>query len=224
MYRLSVDPCAGSMGNHLSAYRLPAEWAAELISGHEPLDYLEYLVPESPIYAPPEAERHLAHGVAMNPEDFDHSVRRLGFGRHERRIADMLNGEYHFWDNDERPFSRGETETDDPLEWAVYGRRVCGWLATAMPYRFSNPSDVPQIAETLAGVTPAEMSDNYRNVVQQFPPPTYQSGYGESGTPGVIVDLRVDDPVEYARKTLANLCGFYDRARANEEFVVHCWV
>jgi len=210
------------MGNRLSAYRLSAEWAAELISGHEPLDYLEYRVEGSPLNPRVVDQPPPYNGITSSPEVFNHAYPRITFGqRAHRLIADMLTGEYHFWDHDEQPFSASETETEDPRDWAVYGRRICGWIAGVFPRRFSNPDDVAQIDEALAKVGNREMAENHQSVAQRFASETYAGSYGEEPPP---VGLRLENPEEYARKTLANLRGFFERARANEEFVVHCWV
>lgn len=206
----------------MSLFRLRAEWCVEAVSGRQGIGDLREGNSDSPIYcrldqSPNESSRSGMGSVRIrsSPDLVELSHHELCIEKRFGPLADMLNGEFHSYENPDRPFSPGTVETDDPLDWAVYGRRICGWDHGDLPLRYSSPPDVCEIVEALQDVTPEQMWENLKRVAEQYPygRPKWSTGY----KPGEAKEWH-DYLMPHA---LPNLRNFFEEAQRESEFVVH---
>jgi hypothetical protein len=212
------------MGQYLNLYRLSPEWAVEMLSGRQGRGDLTEGNAASPIYD---------HGSPMNgtgasqtsssidsvdirraPDTLDWERHKLYVGRFHHSVADMLTGSFHGGHAKAPTFDVECDETDDPLDWAVFGRRICGWQID-LPLRYSNPSDLPPIIVALSERTNDHLRANLYRVAERYSHPRQRSGRGYA--PGEADD-RLDD---FLPHLLPNLCTFFRRAEQAGEFVVH---
>jgi hypothetical protein len=213
------------MGVYLNVYRLSPEWAVEALSGRQDMGDLKEGDPDSPIYVfrssgnSEHLDGRLTHpldqvDVRNRPEAICPDRNQLHVGRRYQAVADMLTGRFHSHENADCPFEVSTSETDDPLDWAVYGRRICGWRED-FPLRYSTPSDLQAITDALADLTTESVRENLHHVAQTYPYnyPRCMDGYKH----GAAEDF-LDDFLPYL---LPNLREFFGRAQAAGEFVVH---
>lgn len=175
---------------------------------------------DSPIFVPwselKTASPHFLDrvGVHCSPTFLETRWHRLYVGRRFRQIADMITGAYHGSDHPDRPFSTRSTETDDPRDWAVFGRRICGW-GQDVPLRYNNPSDVDAIVDALGAITPQQMRQNLTQVAARYP-------YDRSVRPMGYEAGRAEEIYEHLMPhLLPNLQTFFARAQQEHEFVIH---
>jgi hypothetical protein len=213
------------MGQYLNLYRLPPEWAVEMLSGRQSIGDLREGNAESPIYMLQSVEEDNTGAsrqvVPLDQIDIrfpsgalDWERNQLYVGRYYREVADMLTGSFHGLHQQDSTFEVGLDETDEPLDWAVFGRRICGWRID-LPLRYSTPADLSAITTSLAALTNVDLRSNMHRVAKQHPYDSRQCLMGYS--PGEA-DERLDD---FLPNMLANLRAFFQRAKKRREFVVH---
>jgi len=212
------------MGQYLTLYRLPSEWADEMLSGRHGRGDLTEGNTASPIYdhesplnstsAPQISSSLDSVDVRRAPDSLNGERHQLYVGRFYHSVADMLTGSFHGAHAHGPTFDVGRNETDDPLDWAVFGRRICGWQID-LPLRYSNPSDLPRIIVALSEQTNDHLRANLYRVAERDPRPQQRSGRGYA--PGEADD-RIDD---FLPHLLPNLRTFVRKAEQAGEFVVH---
>jgi len=213
------------VGQYLRLYRLSPEWAVEMLSGRKGVGDLKERIPESPIYSDPfsgidsgEDPRQPSPldriDVRAPSSIIDWERNQLFIGRYYRTVADMLTGEFHNELGLERRFEVALDETEDPLDWAVFGRRICGWEID-LPLRYCTPSDLPLITEALQSLSNADLRSNLLRIAEEFP---YDPEKNRSGYKADQAQYRLDHLLPYL---LSNMRTFYKKADGNEEFVIH---
>jgi len=213
------------MGQYLTLYRLSPEWAVEMLSGRQSVGDLREGNAQSPIYMFQPVEENntgtsrqavpLDHvDIRCPPEALVWERNQLYMGRYYRSVADMLTGYFHGLHQQDSTFEVGRDETDEPLDWAVFGRRICGWKID-LPLRYNTPTDLSTTTRALEALSNVDLRSNMYRVAEHHPYDSRQCPMGYS--PGEA-DERLD---EFIPDLIANLNEFFQRAKAGGEFVVH---
>jgi len=213
------------MGQYLNIYRLPPEWAVEMLSGRQGVGDLKEGNAASPIYifqssrqngtGTPQRALSLDRIDIQFPLDtLDWERHQLYIGRHYRPVADMLTGYFHGLHQRDSTFEVALDETDEPLDWAVFGRRICGWRID-LPLRYNAPTDLLAITDALAALTDEDLRSNIHRVAGNHPHDPQQCPMGYLPE---AADDRLND---FLPHLLTNLGEFFQRAEKAGEFVVH---
>lgn len=186
------------MGAYLSAHRLPAEAAIDVLTARGHITDLD-------LHRPDLVEGWHVLGYKDPPKEV---VRTLDFQKRDDKVLDLLTGTTHDrWEDD----TYWRMESDNPIVWAIYGARMIGWERPDFPLKYSLPSDIETVCERLDDLTQADISRNVERLIA--------SGEDDYGS-NVFQDW-IRSKVEPI--LLPTLRDFYSHAEKENQIVIH-WI
>lgn len=190
------------MGIYLYLHRLPLDSAVDTLTQRRDYDYVEEHCLK------PFEEWH--NPLRGSPPE--HPPRTLDFQRSYHRVRDaMVGGALTYEDR----FEEMGREPPDPRFWAIHGARLVGYECGDFPWRYSLPTDIEAICETLKGMTEADLRENAEYAIEedrQYEGTTDRTYDGESAQKFMREEL--------PKRLLPALRQFYRAARTEKQIVV----